>query len=77
MESRSPPARVLSRRRWREYVAAYYPGLRLCKSKTDLCDRCERIVIELKSPDLTDERKKALEEEMALHLEEAISQRKV
>ena len=77
MKSRDPPARVISHRRWREYVVACFPGLRLSKSRSDLCDRCMRIDIELKSPGLTEERKQALEEEKALHLDDAILQRRV
>lgn len=72
-----PPQRVLSPRRWREYIYAIYPGLRLTRSKTDLCDRCVRIEIELTSPDLTENRRQILEEERKVHLEDAIAQRKV
>ena len=77
MEAMNPPMRVLSHRRWREYVAALYPGLRLSRPKTDLCDRCVRIEIELNSPGITDERRKILEEEKEVHLADAIEQRQV
>ena len=77
MDELQPPQRVLSPRRWREYVSAIYPGLRLTRSKTDLCDRCVRIEIELKTPDLAEDRRKMLEEEKKLHLDEAVKQRKV
>ena len=56
---------------------AYFPGLRLTKSATDLCDRCVRIEIELKAPDISEERRASLEAEKALHLNDAIAQRKV
>ena len=77
MKATEPPSRVLSPRRWREYVVALHPGLCLSKSASDLCDRCVRIEIELQSHDITEERKTALEAEKALHLDEAISQRRV
>ena len=77
MTSRNPPGRVLSPRRWREYVKALFPGLHLTKTRTDLCDRCMRIDLELKCPGLSAERKKALEEEKATHVEDAILQRRV
>ena len=68
MKSTVLPSRVLSPRRWREFVIAYFPGLRVSKSGSDLCDRCVRIEIELKSPSLSEERKVALEAEKKLHL---------
>ena len=77
MDALVPPARVLSPRRWREYVGAYYPGLRLTRSKTDLCDRCVRIEIELKSPGISEDRKTMLEEEQKLHIDEAVQQRRI
>ena len=77
MGSRTPPRRALSLRRWREYVAALYPALRLSRSKTDLCDRCVRIEIELSTPGVSEERKKSLLEETNLHLEEAVKQREL
>ena len=73
----APPMRVLSPRRWREYLVAIFPGLRLSRPKSDLCDRCVRIEIELNTPGLTDEQKKMLEAEQKVHLEDAIEQRKV
>ena len=77
MRSREPAARALSLRRWREYVVACYPGLRRNKSRSDLCDRCVRIDIELASLDITNERREELLKEKAVHLEEAIKQRRV
>lgn len=77
MGSRTPPRRALSLRRWREYVAALYPALRLSRSKTDLCDRCVRIEIELSTPGVSEERKKSLLEEKNLHLEAAVKQREL
>ena len=72
-----PPERVISPRRQREYVKAIFPGLKLSKPKGDLCDRCVRIEIELLSPDITAERKKYLEDEKSVHIDDAIKQRRV
>ena len=58
-------------------MKAVFPGLRLGRPKGDLCDRCVRIELELCSPDLTAERKQFLEEEKKLHVDEAITQRRV
>ena len=58
-------------------MVAMYPGLRLSRPKTDLCDRCVRIEIELNTPGLTEEKKKILEDEQKVHLDDAIKQRKV
>ena len=77
METSSPPRRSISRVRWREYVRVLYPGLYLSRSKSDLCDRCVRIDIELQSPDLSEERRTFLEEEKKVHVNEAIEQRRV
>ena len=73
---RDPPQRILSPSRWREYVRAFFPGLRLCRPKMDLCDRCVRIETELYDPNISAERKEFLEQEKKLHLEEAIRQRR-
>ena len=77
MQDKDPPQRVLSLVRWREYVRAIFPGLHLSRPKSDLCDRCVRIEIELGSPDITPERKQYLLEEKEVHLEAAIAQRKI
>ena len=77
MNEVKPPKRVLSVRRWREYVKAIFPGLKLSRPKSDLCDRCVRIEIELLSPDLTPEREAFLNEEKKMHLSAAITQRKI
>ena len=58
-------------------MRALFPGLRLSRSKVDLCDRCLKIDIELKTPGLPQQRKDFLEQEKLLHLDEAISQRRV
>jgi len=73
----NPPRRCICRVRWREYVGALYPGLHLSRSKTDLCDRCVRIDIELNTPDISVERKSFLEQDKKLHVDEAIEQRRV
>ena len=62
-----PSARVLSRGRWREYVRAIFPGLRLARSKSDLCDRCVKIDVELNTPGLSQERKDSLKFGEKLH----------
>ena len=58
-------------------MVAIYPGLQLSRPKTDLCDSCVKIEIELNTPGLTEERKKILEDEQKVHLDDAIKQRKV
>ena len=77
MNQKVPPQRVLSHRRWREYVKAIYPGLKLSRPKADLCDRCVRIELELLSPDITPERKEFLKMEQEVHLDEARTQRRI
>ena len=77
MKESNPPRRALSLRRWREYVKALFPGLKLSRTKSDLCDRCVRIEIELLSPDITPEREAFLKEEKKVHLSAAIAQRKI
>ena len=77
MQDSKPPRRVLSLRRWREYVKVLFPGLKLSRPKADLCDRCVRIDLELLSPDITPEREAHLKEEKTVHLQAAISQRKI
>lgn len=77
MQNHEPPRRFLSRGRWREYVRVLYPGLRLSRTKTDLCDRCVKIEIELQNSDITEERRSFLEAEKKLHVDDAIKQRKV
>ena len=77
METKVPQQRTLSYCRWREYVKALFPGLHLSRPKVDLCDRCVRIETELMMPDLTDERREFLKKEQTMHLEEAMSQRRI
>ena len=77
MKETKPPRRVLSLRRWREYVKAIFPGLKLSRPKSDLCDRCVRIDIELLSPDISPEREALLKQEKAMHLADAIKHRKI
>ena len=54
-----------------------FPGLKLSRPKSDLCDRCVRIELELLSPDITPEREAHLKEEKTVHLAAAIIQRKI
>ena len=77
MQDMDPPRRVLSLRRWREYVKAMFPGLKLSRPKSDLCDRCVRIELELLSPDITPEREARRKQEKTVHLAAAIIQRKI
>ena len=77
MQSHEPPRRFISRVRWREYVRVLYPGLRLSRSKTDLCDRCVKIDTELQNSDITPERRSFLEAEKKMHVDDAVKQRKV
>ena len=72
METQDPPRRCMSRVRWREYVRVLYPGLRPSRSKTDLCDRCVKIDIELMSPGISEECKCFLEKEKKMHVTDAV-----
>ena len=54
-----------------------FPGLKLSRPKSDLCDRCVRIDVELSNPDITPEREAHLKKEKTVHLEAAIIQRKI
>ena len=77
MKGMNPPRRVMSVRRWREYVRAIFPGLKLSRPKSDLCDRCVRIEMELLSPDTSPQRAALLMEEKEVHLSDAIKHRKI
>ncbi|XP_041454613.1 uncharacterized protein LOC121407545 [Lytechinus variegatus] len=68
--------RVLSLVRWREYVRAFRPRLRLKHATTDLCNCCYKIDLELKDPAISDERKAELKLQKETHLEDAITQRR-
>ena len=77
MTSCVPVKRVLSLVRWREYIRALFPGLRLSRPKIDLCDRCMHIETELVDPSITAERRRILEQEKVMHLDAAIGQRRI
>eukprot|EP00057_Strongylocentrotus_purpuratus_P006704 XP_011661178.1 PREDICTED: uncharacterized protein LOC105436859 [Strongylocentrotus purpuratus] len=68
--------RVLSLVRWREYVRAFRPRLRLKRATTDNCNSCYKIEIELKDPTISQERKAELKLQKEMHLEKAIVQRR-
>lgn len=67
--------RVLSLSRWKQYVHFYYPGLRLSRSKEDVCDSCVRIETELLRTDITDELRCKLLLEKQMHIDAAVGQR--
>ena len=71
-----PPKRVLSYDRWNQYRNFYFPGLKLARSREDLCDACVRIDTLLLEPNLPLEEKELLEAEKIAHLDEAIKQRR-
>ena len=75
-EQMIPKKRVVSYKRWLQKVHVLFPGLRTSRSKEDVCDCCVMIAIKLLDPDLSDEDKVSLEAEKAMHLKEAIVQRK-
>ena len=61
--------RVLSVERWRQYIVYFYPGVRLSRSKEDVCDACMRIELQLCDESLTPEARAALELQKRTHLE--------
>ena len=77
MTSCVPVKRVLSLVRWREYIRALFPGLRLSRPKIDQSDRCARIETELFDPSITAECRPVVEQEKVMHLDAAISQRRI
>ena len=68
--------RIVSYSDWTQYVHFLWPGLKLTRCMTDVCDGCIRIEVELKRTDLTEERRNELLREKELHLNAAITQRK-
>ena len=68
--------RTLSYERWTQYVHYFSPGLRLTRSKEDLCDCCVRIEVELMNPNLTVAEREALEAEKTTHIKKAVEQRR-
>ena len=77
MREMKPLRRVISLRQRRECVKAIFPGLKLSRPKSDLCDRCVRIEMKLLSPNISPERETFLKEEKAVHLSDAIKHRKI
>ena len=58
----SPDLRIVSYERWLQYIHYFFPGLRLTRSKVDVCDACIRIEFELMKEDLDPEERINLEE---------------
>lgn len=67
--------RVVSYERWLQYVHYEFPGLRLSRTKEDLCDACTRIEIELLRDNLTEEDRNNLILEKEMHMDAAKIQR--
>lgn len=68
--------RVMSYSRWTQIIHFYKPGLKLARSKEDVCDACVRIDILLLDPDLSEADKLELEQQKRVHLDAAIGQRR-
>ncbi|OWY92497.1 LOW QUALITY PROTEIN: Cleavage inducible protein, partial [Phytophthora megakarya] len=62
--------------RFTQYVHFYFPGIRLSRSQTDVCDACVRIDTTLLRRDLTDVERSELLAEKAVHVEAPINQRR-
>lgn len=67
--------RVLSLSRWTQLIHYHFSGLRLSRSKEDVCDACVRLETQLISVDLSDELRVKLELEKSMHIQAAIDQR--
>ena len=65
----------MSLNRWREYIRAFHPRLKLGRVLTDTCNVCYRIDTELKSSHLTAELEHELEQHRKADLNQAKSQR--
>jgi hypothetical protein len=68
--------RVMSLPRWTQYIKYLFPGLRLSRSKEDVCDACVRIEIQLSRLDLTEAERQSLQLEKSMHLDAAVGQRR-
>ena len=68
--------RVLSYSRYTQYFHFHFPGLRLTRSKEDVCDCCVRLDIQLSRDDLSDEERIAIKLEKGTHLNAAVAQRR-
>ena len=69
-----PPKRVLSYDRWNQYRNLFFPGLKLTRSREDLCDSCVRLDTLLLDPNLSLEQREMYEAEKSRHLGDAIAQ---
>ena len=69
-------ARAMSKVRWREYVRAIFPNVRLSRAKEDECDTCVAINIELADESISEERRQELLLVKSVHIDEAITQRR-
>lgn len=67
--------RVLSYIRWTQKIHCTYPGLRLTRTKEDVCDACVRIETQQLNPDISSELHDKLLLEKSMHLDAAIGQR--
>ncbi|CAM6105554.1 unnamed protein product [Calypogeia fissa] len=66
--------RVLSLSQWRQLVGFHFPGLRLSRSKEDVCDACVRLDTQLLCADISEELREKLTLEKTMHIEAAIDQ---
>lgn len=67
--------RVISFSHWRQMVNYFFPGLKVSRTKEDVCDACMRIETQLLNPDISEEQRQQLQLEKAVHLDAAIEQR--
>ncbi|KAF4132284.1 hypothetical protein GN958_ATG18517, partial [Phytophthora infestans] len=68
--------RIMEHSRWLQYVHYYFAGVRLSRSKEDLCDACTRIETLQLNPDIPDSERTKLVAEKEFHLDAAINQRR-
>ena len=68
--------RVFSCNRYREYVQHHLPGIKLNKTNTDQCNQCFSIALKLKDPNISEEEKDELKEQLQMHLTDANIQRR-
>ena len=68
--------RKASYSRWSQYIQYFYPGLRLARSKEDLCDACFRLDCLINDSTISADRRQELELEKSTHLTDAITQRR-
>lgn len=59
-----------------QYIHYLYPGLKLTRTETDVCDSCVRLNIVLDNPLSTEQEKEAAQQELDMHMEAARDQRR-